>query len=405
MSMRRRDKDARKPLRIAAFGFRSLPPRAGAAGADKFAFELLPRLAAMGCEVTAYTRIYPSDPSEPREGEFRGLRTVAFRTVGAKGFDTLLHSVKATWHILRHNTGDVVHIQNGGNSPFAGILRLVGKKTFISQDGPDWLREKWPWYAKLYLRAMQYVTAFAPNTIIFDNIFAQDHFQRKFGKAYHFIPFGADVTYDPAAEVVLDRLGLERGKYFLFVGRFIPDKGLHYLVPAFERLDAPDMKLVLVGGSPNRAGYEARIHATRDPRIVFPGYIYGPEMHALMKNARAYVQPSDVEGLSPVILESAYLGVPVICSDIPQNRYVIRENALFFHAGDPGDLNARLAEALADPARLTTLAEAGRRHVAATYSWDQVARDHIAVFRGAPTSAPVRLAASKQAAPEPVGWS
>lgn len=403
--MHGRERDAQKPLRIAAFGFRSLPPRAGAAGADKFAFELLPRLAEMGCEVTAYTRIYPSDPSEPGEGRFRGVRTVAFRTVGAKGFDTLLHSAKATWHILRHDAGDVVHIQNGGNSPFAGILRLFGKKTFISQDGPDWLREKWPWYAKLYLRAMQYVTAFAPSGIVFDNVFARDLFQRKFGKAYHFIPFGADVSYDPAAETVLDRLGLERGKYFMFVGRFIPDKGLHYLVPAFEQLSAPDMKLVLVGGSPNPAGYEAEIRATTDPRIVFPGYIYGPEMHALMKNARAYVQPSDVEGLSPVILESAYLGVPVICSDIPQNRYVIREHALFFRAGDPRDLNARLREALADPARLAAMAEAGRSHVAATYSWEQVARDHIAVFRGKPPPALARQTAASSAAPEPVGRS
>lgn len=379
-----------RPLRIAAFGFRSMPPRDGAAGADKFALELLPRLAAMGCEVTAYTRIYPTNPAEPGEGRFRGVRTIALRTVGAKGFDTLLHSARATWHILRHNTGDVVHIQNGGNSPFAGILRLFGKKTFISQDGPDWQRDKWPWYAKLYLRAMQYVTAFAPNTIIFDNIFAQDYFQRKFGKAYNFIPFGADVVYDPAAECVLDRLGIERGKYFLFVGRFIPDKGLHYLVPAFEKLAAPDMKLVLVGGSPNPAGYEAKIRATKDPRIVFPGYIYGPEMHALMKNARAYVQPSDVEGLSPVILESAYLGAPVICSDIPQNRYVIREHALFFRAGDPGDLMERLSEALADPARLAARAEEARRHVSATYSWDQVTRDHLALFRSsAPTPKPI----------------
>lgn len=388
-------KGAEKKLRIAAFGFRSLPPRAGAAGADKFALELLPRLAALGCDVTAYTRVYPEDPDQPREGRFNGVRTVAFRTVSAKGFDTLLHSAKATWHILRHDTADIVHIQNGGNSPFAGILRLFGKKTFISQDGPDWLRDKWPWYAKLYLRAMQYITAFAPTSIIFDNVFAQEHFESKFGRAHHFVPFGADVSYDPSAEVVLSRLGLERDRYFLFVGRFIPDKGLHYLAPAFEKLDAPDMKLVLVGGSPNPSGYEAKIRATTDPRIVFPGYIYGPEMHALMKNARAYVQPSDVEGLSPVILESAYLGVPVICSDIPQNRYVIRDHASYFRAGDAESLSRTLASALADPERLAALAAAGKQHVTATYSWEKVARDHIEIFEGA--RAPMRATRSETA--------
>ena len=40
-------------MRIAAYGFRSIPLRAGCAGADKFAAQVLPRLAAMGHEVVA----------------------------------------------------------------------------------------------------------------------------------------------------------------------------------------------------------------------------------------------------------------------------------------------------------------------------------------------------------------
>lgn len=370
------------PLRVAAFGFRSMPPRAGAAGADKFALELLPRLASLGCEVTAYSRIYPGDPEEPAETRFRGVRVVGIRTVASKGFDTLLHSAKATWRILFRDGADVVHIQNGGNSPFAILLRLFGKKTFISQDGPDWLREKWPWYGKAYLRLTQYLTAFGPSSIIFDNIFAQEYFEKKFKRRYHFVPFGSEVSYDPGAEAVLDRLGLKPGGYFLFVGRFIPDKGLHYLVPAFERLAAPEMKLVMVGGSPNPSAYEGDIRKTTDPRIVMPGFIYGAEMHALMKNARAYVQPSNVEGLSPVILESAYLGVAIVCSDIPQNKYIMRDHALYFRAGSADDLNRQLARALEDDVALGALAAAGQAHVRATYSWDQVARDHYAIFAG-----------------------
>lgn len=370
------------PLRVAAFGLRSLPPRAGAAGADKFALELFPRMVQLGCTVTVYTRVYPEDPPETEPSTFRGVRTVPLRTVAATGFDTLLHSLKATWRILTRDGGDVVHIQNGGNSPFALALRLAGKRVFISQDGPDWLRDKWPWYGRLYLRFTQYLTAFGPTSIIFDNIFARKYFEDKFKKQYYFVPFGSDVNYDPASEAVLDRLGLERGKYFLFVGRFIPDKGLHYLVPAFEALDAPDLKLVMVGGSPNPSGYEADIRKTADPRIVMPGFIYGPEMHALMKNARAYVQPSDVEGLSPVILESAYLGAPVICSDIEQNVYAMRDNALYFKAGSSDDLHRRLTEAVTDQERLAALAAAGQAHVRDTFTWSRVAQDHLDIFRG-----------------------
>ena len=100
--------------RIAAFGFRSIPPQAGCAGADKFAEELFTRLVQRGHEVTAYNRVY--EESSRQAGSYKGIKLVNLETVKAKGFDTLLHSFKATWHIITRNTGDVVHIQNGGNS-------------------------------------------------------------------------------------------------------------------------------------------------------------------------------------------------------------------------------------------------------------------------------------------------
>ena len=52
-------------IRIAAFGgFRSIPPKAGAAGSDKFALELYPRLVSKGHSLLAYSRIYPDDTDD-----------------------------------------------------------------------------------------------------------------------------------------------------------------------------------------------------------------------------------------------------------------------------------------------------------------------------------------------------
>jgi glycosyltransferase involved in cell wall biosynthesis len=366
-------------LRIAAFGFRSYPPRAGSAGADKFAKELLPRLAARGYKVIAYNRLYPGmEEDQLRKPD--GVDVISFRTIRRSGFDTLVHSAQVTYDIIRHNRADVVHIQNGGNSIFAAVLRVFGKKTFLSQDGLDWQRDKWPWYAKLYLRLSSLLTAHVHNAVIFDNVYAREAFETRFKKTYDFIPFGADVQYEEDAHRVLDRLGLERGDYFLFVGRFIADKGLHWLVAAFEALET-GKKLVLVGGSPNSSSYERRIRSTTDPRIVFTGFLYGPEVHALMRNAYAYVQPSAIEGLSPVILEAAYVGAPVICSDIPQNRYGIAEYGAYFRSGDAADLSAKLQWALDAPADLAERAALGSRHVASHFSWDTAVDRHIEVFR------------------------
>lgn len=366
-------------LRIAAFGFRSYPPTAGSAGADKFALELLPRLAKRGHKIIAYNRIYETG-TENRRQVIDGVETISFRTTRRSGFDTLIHSARATYDIIRHNTADIVHIQNGGNSIFGAVLRLFGKKTYISQDGLDWQRDKWPWYGKTFLWLSSLLTARVHNAVIFDNIFAREAFTNRFKRNYDFIPFGADVQYVEIESGFLDRLGLERGRYFLFVGRFIPDKGLHCLVPAFEALTT-DMKLVLVGGSPNPSSYEAQIKSSDDVRIIFTGFLYGQDVHTLMRNSYAYVQPSSIEGLSPVILEAAYLGAPIICSDILQNHYAIAQHAVYFRNGDVSDLTEKLQWALNEPTALQNIAESGSAYVENHFSWDAVTEQHLEIFR------------------------
>ena len=367
-----------KPLRIASFGFRSFPPRKGSAGADKFALELLPRLAARGHKVVGYNRVYAGEDVPPTH-DYRGVEVHSFRTFRKSGAEALWHSARVTWDIIRHNRADVVHMQNGGNSPFGLVLRMFGKKTFLTEDGKEWERDKWSKAAKLYLRTMMALSARVHNEVIFDNVFARQDFEERFNKKFALIPYGADVDYDPAAESVLDDLGLRKGEYFLFVGRFIPDKGLHYLVPAFERLKT-DKKLGRSGGVPAQAPHSAQVKATKDPRIVMPGYVYGGATHALMRNCYAYVQPSDLEGLSPVILESAFLGAPIICSDIEMNRYALEEHGIYFRQSDTDDLLAQLQHAIADPEWLRTMGAAQQKHVADTYSWDRVVDSHVDIF-------------------------
>jgi len=373
---------AEKKLRIAVFGIRNMPPSAGSAGEDKFASELYPRLVGRGHEMTAYLRVY--EKPFPELQEYKGVKLFYIKTTRRSGFDTLLHSMKATFHIIFHNTAKVVHIHNGGNSIWAVFLRLAGKRVFISQDGVDWKREKWPWYAKLYLYISAMITAFIPNDVIIDNIFSKEFFEKRFKKKFSFIPYGSEVPEVDDDDAILKRLGVEPGEYFLFVGRFIPDKGLHYLIPAFEKV-ATDKKLVLVGGSPNPSEYETKIQETNDDRIIFPGFVYGDDVVRLMKNAYTYIQPSDVEGLSPVILMVMGLGIPLICSDIKENKFIVENNAMTFAQGNVDSLAGQLSYALSNGAQIQQLAEQGKASVYERFNWEKVTDDHIQLF--SPTSA------------------
>ena len=368
----------RDKLRIAAFGYRSIPMREGCAGADKFAMELLPRLVKSGHNVVGYNRLYPGQ--QKMTNNFKGVKLKYFRTIRQKGFDTLLHSFACTCHIIFTNSAKIVHIQNGGNSIFAVFLRLAGKKVFISQDGIDWRRDKWPWYGKIYLKYITFLTAHLPNQVIFDNIFVQEIFERHFKKKFTHIPFGSEVPEITDDNQIFEKLGIERREYFLFVGRFIPDKGVHYLISAFEKLNTTK-KLVLVGGSPNPSDYSEKLLSTKDKRIIFAGYVYGEDTLRLMKHAYAYVQPSDVEGLSPVVLNVMGLGTPIICSDIRENMYIVSDDAFTFEKGNFDSLQMVMEESLDSYDLFLGKAGRGRNRILKIFSWDNVTREHEAIFR------------------------
>ncbi|MDB4921113.1 glycosyltransferase family 4 protein [Mucilaginibacter sp.] len=364
-------------MRIAAFGFRSVPPSKGAAGADKFALELFPRLVNRGHSVVAYNRRYPDvfvDISE-----YKGVQIKTFKTTSKKGFDTLLHSFKCTWDIIFNNTADIVHIQNGGNSIWALPLRMFGKKVFISQDGVDWKRDKWPWYGKLYLKLSAFITAHVPNEVIFDNVIAKKLFEERFNKQFKFIPFGSEVEAGTGDTGILLKHGLKKGEYYLFVGRFIPDKGLHYLIPAFKK-SISNKKLVLIGGSPNPSRYEKQLLDMASDRIVFPGYVYGNDVNTLMSNAYCYIQPSDVEGLSPVVLTVMGLNVPMIVSDIEENQYAVLGTARMFKKGSIESLTEEINFCEENYSEMLALAQKAQTRALSVFNWEKVADEHVKVF-------------------------
>jgi glycosyltransferase involved in cell wall biosynthesis len=365
-----------KPLRIAAFGgFRSIPPKAGAAGSDKFALELYPRIAARGHRMIAYCRIYPGDKEVQAESYSR-VELRYFKTVNKAGFDTLVHSAKSTFDIIFRNTADVVHLHSGANSIWALFLRIAGKQVVVTQFAMDWKRDKWPWYGKLFYRVSNYLTAYFPNAVAFDNIFTRDYFEQKFKKKFDFIPYGSEVPAPPDNTEILKKIGVEPQQYFLFVGRFIPDKGLHLLKEAFTLSDTKK-KLVLIGGSPNPGPYEAEIKNTSDSRIIFPGYVYGDDTNILIKNAYAHIQPSLIEGLSPVVLTVMGLGTPLICSDIVENTFICGEHATTFKSGDTADLKEKIYFAQQHPEKIRNMAEQGMHDIKKRFNWDKITDQYL----------------------------
>lgn len=140
----------------------------------------------------------------------------------------------------------------------------------------------------------------------------------------------------------------EQAKVFGFVGRLVPEKGVNELLEAFMNIPDKNLRFLVVG--PNyeieRLDQELWHRAHKDKRIIFCGQQGNTApFYAAMD---FLVLPSYREGFGSVVLESAALGVPSICSDIKGPTDFVKDNVngLICMPMSSSSLNAQMVKAI-----------------------------------------------------------
>jgi glycosyltransferase involved in cell wall biosynthesis len=189
----------------------------------------------------------------------------------------------------------------------------------LNVDGLDWKREKWPVFAKKYIQFAEYLATVLPNSYVTDSRVVQEYYSTRFGKRPVYIPYGSEVEIIPAGET-LRSYELEPRKYFLFVGRLVPENCAHHLVEAFRKIDS-EFKCVIVGDAPYADEYKKWLKslADGDSRFVLPGYVFGKGYNELSSHAYAFIETSGVGGTHPALLEAMAFGNCVIVNNTPEN--------------------------------------------------------------------------------------
>ena len=109
----------------------------------------------------------------------------------------------------------------------------------------------------------------------------------------------------------------DQRKGFLFLGRWVSNKGLRILIEAYNRLatDPEKWPLILIGDGPLRSEVERIINDKEIPGIQMLGFVSEDERHRRTREAKWMVTPSHTRedlGLTP--LEARAVGVPCIIS-------------------------------------------------------------------------------------------
>ena len=346
-------------MRIAILGTRGIPANYG--GFETFAEELSTRLAARGHHVTVYCRTRHSEPL------YRGVRLVYLPAIRHKYLETLAHAALSTLHLLAHRVDAALYC-NGANAIFTCLPRLFGMPVALNVDGIERNRKKWNRAAKAWYLASERVATFFPTAVVTDAGTIREYYRLRYGKDTVFIPYGAE-TGKTAATSAVTRLGLEPGRYFLYVSRLEPENMALEVREAFERTGSP-MKLALVGDAPYAREYIRRVKDTRDPRIVIPGAIYGDGYRQLGSHCFAYIHATEVGGTHPALIEAMGRGALVLYRNTPENAEVAEGVGIPF---EPGELTAKMEYALAMPEEeRAVLRQQAAARVRERYSWDAV---------------------------------
>lgn len=173
-------------------------------------------------------------------------------------------------------------------------------------------------------------------------------------------------------------------KQVVFVGRLAQEKGLDTLLDAWpEALKSlPGMQLRLIGDGPMRAALEQQAkHLGIANSVEFAGAL--SDAAKQIRQASLFVLPSREEGLSIALLEAMAMGLPVVASDIPGNRILVKPGVTGRLAlpDQPLILSEMIVQAFANQELTLRMAQAGRALVQTNYSIEAVAQRHLELFR------------------------
>ena len=211
----------------------------------------------------------------------------------------------------------------------------------------------------------------------------RQYFQEKYGRSTHFIPNGIEYGEPVSTQEITEKYGLHKNDYVLFLGRIVPEKGVHYLIEAFSKLNT-NKKLVIAGGASDSNEYYQHIQqmANQDSRVILTGFIQGQALKELYSNAYIYVLPSDLEGMPMSLLEAMSYGNCCLTSDIPECAEVVGGHAATFQHGSVESLQKKLQELLENDDLVQRYKANAADYIVGKYNWDSVTDQTLNLYGG-----------------------
>lgn len=341
------------------------------------AHEMSKMQARMGNEVSVYSSFWGDEPREESRDNYRIKR---FR-----GITIFRNSIAPMllYDLLRQKDQyDIIHAHSHlyFSTVLCALARRLGSSPLvitnhglISQTAPMWLQ-------KIYIPTVGKWTYNAADTVI---CYTDTERSQLINLGIN--PEKIVVIHNGVnTEIFAPAKSIPDKKQILWIGKYVPGKGVEYLIKGFQLFsqDHPDYQLVMVGRGPLKDTYIETIQELGiAEKVVFKDFVPNNDLPKYYQESQIFVLPSLEEGVPRTILEAMSCGVPVVCTRLPQLVDIVSGSGLLVPTKDPQAIADALSQVVSDPTFSLSLGENGRKRVLSDYSWEDTVRKTLDLYR------------------------
>jgi glycosyltransferase involved in cell wall biosynthesis len=352
--------------RIAVIGLKGLPAFGGAAEVGQSIIKELHN-------DYSFTVYATSSHTNLKSGKYENYELVVFRKIFNNGLNVLYYYFASTLHALFLRKFSFIHLHHS-TAAFIILLLRVKYKVMSTSHG---IRSDNKWkYLKPYLSLQgKILLKYSALTTCVSKV-EYEFYKDKYPNIYY-IPNG---IHKPEIGQMPDYMAKN---YILFAaGRIIPIKGCHVLLKALKKIKYKG-ELIIIGNLDQIKSYKKEIlKLSKNLNVSFKGLIKDKNvLNSYILNSELFVFPSSNEMMSMMLLEVARLQVPIICSNIPENKVIFNDSeVLYFKTDDDKDLSEKIRFALDNKSRMKKYGEKAKSKITSTYSWTEISKDYANLY-------------------------
>jgi len=302
---------------IAVIGPKGIPKDfSGSGGIEAYVEHQLLTFTRGGRRIDCYVRAWTS--SQPMN-HYRGITRIVIPTIHTISLDTLSYSFLASIHASL-GSATIIWYHGIGPSFFSFIPKLFGKRVYTTIHALDWKRKKWGTFAKLFLRLCEHVALQFSDKLFVVSTQLQTYYQHQYHKDAIVEKYTIPHRVTVQASIIQQKYRLRKNTYVLYLGRFVPEKRLEWLIDASYKF--PNLYFVLAGERDQSNTYAQHLmDMIHTQNIILTGYVLGKEKEELLSNCKLFILPSALEGYPISIMEAVSYGKHCLVGDFLRPEY------------------------------------------------------------------------------------